>query len=79
MSDGFVHWIGDVKITKLGAAPTDTNKFETCRHRSDQEIEEMKLACCGQRNLKRGYKCYELRIFPLSPGLCLNCPKHSPK
>lgn len=80
MAESFTHFIGDsqVTVTKVGE-PTNLDKFNTCIHRSEHEMEEMRRLCCGQRNIARGYKCFELKIFPLDAGLCVNCAKYSAK
>ena len=80
MAESFSYFVGDEKvvITKVGE-PVDADKFNTCVHRSENEMEEVKRACCGQRNLLRGYKCFELKIFPLDAGFCNTCPKYSSK
>lgn len=80
MAESFTHFIGgqNVTVTKVGESP-NPDKFNTCIHRSENEMEEMRRQCCGQRNLLRGYKCFEMKMFPLDAGFCVNCPKYSSK
>lgn len=50
----------------------DTTKFDTCRFRSDTEIEFGELGCCGRAPLK-GFTCLERLIEGLTPVVCERC------
>lgn len=71
--------IDGVTVTRVGAEPTNPDKFNTCMHRSENEIEESKRMCCGQRSLLKGFRCFELKIFPLSQNMCVNCAQYQAK
>ena len=81
MGESFSFFVGDEKvvITKVGGEPVDPDKFNTCVHRSENEMEETRRQCCGQRGLVRGHKCFALKIFPLSAGQCITCGTYQAK
>ena len=56
----------------------DEVKFNTCKHRSLEEIIEVKKTCCSSMTIK-GYKCLLLQVFPLSPKHCEKCTKYEIK
>lgn len=56
----------------------DISKFNTCLHRSDGEISEVRRSCCTSFTVK-GFKCNLLAVFPLEPHICQQCLKFEPK
>ncbi|MEK6883124.1 MAG: hypothetical protein AABY22_26095 [Nanoarchaeota archaeon] len=52
----------------------DEVKFNTCKHRSLEEIIEVKKTCCSSMTIK-GYKCLLLQHFPLNSMICKECQK----
>lgn len=56
----------------------DTTKFDTCRYRTDEEIEFGTISCCGQ-NIAKGYCCIERGIDGLTPPVCVNCEFYEPR
>lgn len=47
-------------------------KFETCSHRSETEVDSVVATCCSSK-LVTGYKCFK-RGFPrVLPSICKNC------
>jgi hypothetical protein len=54
-------------------------KFNTCKHRSRDLIQEAKASCCGRSEIIEGYKCHLLNIIPLNASICLECKSYEPE
>ena len=53
-------------------------KFNTCEHKSPEEVSIVKKSCCSSWE-QRGYKCNLLNLFPLNPGICTACTYYKKK
>jgi hypothetical protein len=51
------------------------DKFQSCKHRSEEEIEvEVKRCPCQGGSYKaRGFNCEARSIFKVSPAICESC------
>lgn len=50
----------------------EQDRFDSCRYRSDTEIEFGLAGCCGSKPAT-GYVCFERDISGLTPKVCENC------
>jgi hypothetical protein len=57
------------------------SKFETCKHRSAEEISKMikRCSCQGGPYEMKGYFCYRKNILKLDPEMCINCDLYESK
>ncbi len=73
--------IGGVTVTKInpktGLAENQDN-FNSCIHRSAEEISTPRKTCCNIV-IDKGYRCFSLNIYPLTPSSCIGCKNYSPK
>jgi hypothetical protein len=53
-------------------------KFNTCEHRSTEEVSVVKKNCCSSWE-EKGYKCNLLNLFSLNPGICALCTYYKEK
>jgi hypothetical protein len=62
--------------------PSETsNKFDTCRHRSPQEITKMikRCSCQGGNYAEKGFLCLKRSIFKVEPNFCQACDQYESK
>ena len=48
------------------------DKFDTCKHRSEDKVVYEKSPCCG-KVYRDGYTCYELNIENVTSDICKYC------
>lgn len=57
----------------------DTSKFNSCKHRSENEEEYIKSHCCSSIRKTKGFICNELKLKGLIPLQCINCNSYENK
>lgn len=67
-----------VHLLVWNMSEVDTTKFDTCRFRSDTEIEFGEISCCGAMTQK-GWICLERGIEALTPLVCVGCEFYEPR
>ncbi len=57
------------------------NKFDTCRHRSEQEISKTikRCSCQGGNYETKGFFCYKKNIFKVNHNFCATCDQYEAK
>lgn len=53
-------------------------KFETCKHRSEDDKGQVVTTCCAQV-LREGYFCFRKEIYNLNPYMCEKCDLYEKK
>ena len=56
-------------------------KFNTCRFRSEQEIERVihRCSCQGGNYNEKGFFCEKRDIFKVAPETCVECTEYESK
>jgi hypothetical protein len=59
----------------------ETLKFNSCKHRSSEEIEKLirRCNCQGGNYIAKGYYCNTRDIFQLTAEMCKDCPVYEVK
>ena len=57
------------------------SKFDTCKHRSEQEISKtiQRCSCQGGNYEVKGYFCYKKNILKVEPEICIHCNEYESK
>lgn len=58
-----------------------SSKFDTCKHRSTEEISRtiQRCSCQGGNYEVKGFFCHKKNILKLEPEICINCDEYEPK
>jgi hypothetical protein len=62
----------------LSAPEAPLDKFNTCIHRTPEQVSEMRRNCCQHYTIN-GYRCNRFGYFPLNEGVCTNCAGYENK
>lgn len=59
----------------------NSEKFHTCKFRSDNEIEKTikRCSCQGGDYNAKGFWCEKREIFQVTEQICVNCPVYEHK
>jgi hypothetical protein len=58
-----------------------SSNFNTCKHRSTEEIDKLikRCSCQGGDYTLKGYYCEIRQIFQVTPEICSECPIYESK
>jgi hypothetical protein len=78
MEESYTVWVGDKVITSASApkqseAASYMEMFETCVHRTIEEVDIVIKTCCSSYT-QRGFRCEKRDINFLGPTVCRDCP-----
>ena len=80
MQETFIVWRDNerIEIDNPDNMAENLERFNTCSHRTPEEIDIPIQTCCSTV-LKKGYKCLQLNIPFLSPSVCISCVQYRKK
>lgn len=60
---------------------SNPSKFQTCKYRSDEELEQLikRCSCQGGDYTIKGYVCNARQIFQVTEEICEGCPIYEAK